>query len=146
MSKAARAIIIENEQILVMQRDKNGLQYFTLVGGGVKAGEALEDAVIREVKEETGLDVTSTRLVYIEELPEPYQEQYTYICEVAPHGDVKIQDTSEEAYMNKIGLNMHTPAWINLKVFEKIQFRSIQLQDAIIKAIKTGFPSEPTKI
>jgi len=146
MSKAARAIIIENNQILVMQRDKNGLQYFTLVGGGVKEGEALEDAVKREVKEETGLDITSTRLVYIEELPEPYQEQYTYICEVAPHGDVKIQDTSEEAYMNKIGLNMHTPAWINLKVFEKIQFRSIQLQDAIIKAIKTGFPSEPTKI
>ena|ERR1035438_1773970 len=146
MSKAARAIIIENNKILVMQRDKNGLQYFTLVGGGVKDGEQLEEAVKREVKEETGLDVISTRLVYIEELPAPYQEQYTFICEVAPHGDVQLQEVSEEALMNKIGLNIHTPVWVDLRVFEKIQFRSIHLQDAIAKAIKNGFSSEPTKI
>jgi len=146
MRQAARAIIIENNKILLMQRNKNGNEYYTLVGGGVKQGETQEEAVKREVKEETGLDVTSTQLAFIEELPEPYHEQYTFICTVAPHGEVELHPDSEEATMNKFGLNIHTPVWIDLNVFEKIPFRSIHLQEKIGEAIKQGFPKEPIKI
>ena len=45
-----------NEKILmVKQRGKWFLLYIT--GGAVKLGETLEEAVIREVKEETGLHI-----------------------------------------------------------------------------------------
>jgi len=63
MANAARAIIIENDKMLLMHRNKNGSKYFTLVGGQLRDGESAEEGVVREVKEETGLMVTSARPV-----------------------------------------------------------------------------------
>jgi ADP-ribose pyrophosphatase YjhB (NUDIX family) len=146
MGKAARAIIIENGNILVMHRNKHGSQYFTLVGGRLAEGESTEQGLIREIKEETGLDVTSHRLVYFEEHQEPYNHQYIYLCEVAPHADVAIQDASEEAFMNRININVHTPVWASLKSFASLPFRTPQLQAAIVTALKKGFPKEAVKL
>ncbi|KAA0560126.1 NUDIX hydrolase [Bacillus sp. CH30_1T] len=42
--------------LMVKNKGKNG-SYYTLPGGAVEPGETLEEAAIREVKEETGLDV-----------------------------------------------------------------------------------------
>lgn len=146
MKKAARAIVIENNELLLMQREKEGQTYFTLVGGAVNDNETTEEAVIREVREETGLKVTSTRLVFIEEHPAPYREQYTFLCEVEPHGQVALELTSEEAIMNRMGINTHTPVWAALSLFHNVPFRTVQLQLAILKALKEGFPSKTIKV
>lgn len=45
------AVIIENGKIL-LTRQWDG---YSLIGGGVEKGETIEEAIIREVKEETGL-------------------------------------------------------------------------------------------
>src|SRR4051812_49280641 len=115
MANAARAIIIENGRLLTMFRNKQGSQYYTLVGGRVDENETPEQAVVREVQEETGLQVTSSRLVYYEDHPEPYNKQYIYLCEIAPHGDATIQEYSEEGKLNRVGINLHEPIWVNLK-------------------------------
>lgn len=146
MGKAARAIIIEGDKILVMHRNKEGSQYFTLVGGRVNEGESLEQALVREIREETGLDVVSQRLVYTELHPEPYNEQYIYLCEIAPHAETAIQETSEEGFLNRIGINTHEPVWAHIKSFGTLPFRTPQLQAAIIQAFKKGFPKEPTQL
>jgi 8-oxo-dGTP diphosphatase len=64
MRNRAAAIIIQNEKLLVIHRQKPGEDYFKLPGGGVELDESFEEACIREVKEETGLDVISLQLVY----------------------------------------------------------------------------------
>ncbi len=143
MGKAARAIIIEDGKLLVMHRNKQGSQYFTLVGGRVNGNESLEQTLVRELKEETGLDVTSSRPVYIERHAEPYNEQYIYLCEVAPHDQVAIQEYSEEGQMNRININTHSPQWVGFSAFSNLPFRTPQLQQEIIKALKKGFPEEP---
>lgn len=146
MTKAARAIIIENGKILLMFRNKYGSQYYTLVGGRVNDGETVEQGLVREVKEETGLNVTSARLVFTEAHAAPYNEQYIYLCEVGPHDNVAIQDTSEEGGMNRLGLNVHTPVWCHVGAFGGMQFRTPQLHAAILKALKKGFPDQPEAI
>jgi 8-oxo-dGTP diphosphatase len=45
------------ENILMVKNKGNGPSYYTLPGGAVEVGETLEEAAIREVKEETGLNV-----------------------------------------------------------------------------------------
>ncbi len=142
MGKASRAIIIENGKILVMYRNKQGSQYYTLVGGRATDEETPEDALLREVKEETGLVITRARLVYVEYHQPPYNEQYIYLCEVASHDDISLQDTSEEAHLNKLNTNIHRPQWADKKSFATLPFRTPRLQEAIIKGIKKGFAKE----
>jgi len=53
MSKAARAIVVQDGKILVMHRNKYGSEYFTLVGGRVNEGEPLEQALcVRSAKKQ----------------------------------------------------------------------------------------------
>lgn len=45
------------ENVLLVKNKGTGASYYTPPGGAVERGETLEEAAIREVKEETGLDV-----------------------------------------------------------------------------------------
>ncbi len=47
----------QEENVLLVKNKGEGPSYYTLPGGAVEQGETLEEAAIREVKEETGLDV-----------------------------------------------------------------------------------------
>jgi len=129
-----------------MRRNKYGNEYFTLVGGRLGNDETPEQALVREVMEETGLTVTSAQLVFTEEHAEPYNSQYIYLCQIAPHADVVIQEDSEEGQMNRHGANMHHPFWVALKSFDDLPFRTPQLQAAIVQALKKGFPKKPVAL
>ena len=60
---AVSAAIIRNGKVLVVRRArKPALSLYTLPGGTVEAGETLIDAVVREVREETSLDIEPVAL------------------------------------------------------------------------------------
>ncbi|MFK0101197.1 NUDIX hydrolase [Streptomyces sp. NPDC091040] len=59
---AASAVVTDEAgRILLQRRRDNGL--WALPGGGMDTGDSLPGAAVREVKEETGLDVVITGLV-----------------------------------------------------------------------------------
>src|ERR1700758_5043972 len=61
---AVSAVIFRDGRVLIVRRGRppaHGL--YTLPGGGVELGETLEQAIIREVREETGLAITPLALV-----------------------------------------------------------------------------------
>jgi 8-oxo-dGTP diphosphatase len=58
------AVILDGDKILLEQRKNEPSKgKWSVPGGLVELGESMEDAVIREVKEETGLDVYEPQLV-----------------------------------------------------------------------------------
>ena len=61
----AAAIIIEKGEVLFATNDIE--KYYYTIGGGVKLGETAQKAVLREVKEETGVAYKIDRLVFISE-------------------------------------------------------------------------------
>jgi len=61
MKRTAIGIIFNNDRREVLLIKRCDIPIWVLPGGGVEEGEAPQDAVIREVKEETGLDVAVSR-------------------------------------------------------------------------------------
>ncbi len=60
-------LIYKEDEILVQERKKKDWPGITLPGGHVEKGENFHDAIIREVKEETGLTIIKPILCGIEE-------------------------------------------------------------------------------
>ena len=61
----AAAIIIENGKVLFATNDSES--YFYSIGGAIELGETAEQAVLREVKEETGVAYEIERLAFVQE-------------------------------------------------------------------------------
>ena len=95
----ARAIIFDKDNIILMKRkrktDYGILEYFSTVGGLQEDGETIEETLLREVKEETNLDVKITKkLGYIEK--EDFKSYY-FLCEIIG-GEMTLG--GEEAFYN----------------------------------------------
>ncbi len=65
------AVILTAEGVLLQRRDDNRM--WGLPGGAVEPGESVRVAIVREVREETGLDVEPLRLIGVYSDPVNHQ-------------------------------------------------------------------------
>ena len=85
------AILLKRDRILMAQRGKQPLKgWWSLPGGALETGERLADAVCREVREETGLEIRPVGVLEIFErimldpsgAPEYHYVLIDYICRI----------------------------------------------------------------
>lgn len=62
-------LIEQGDRILLQNRTKADWRGYALPGGHVEPGESFVDAVIRETKEETGLEIYNPQLVGVKQFP-----------------------------------------------------------------------------
>lgn len=145
MRQAVRAIIIRDNKLLVMHRNKFGREYDTLPGGRVDKGESLNEALHRELSEETGIEISDQRLVYIEHAGDPYGDQYIFLCEYAG-GEPKLRSDSDEEAINRLGDNLYQPGWSEVSRLAEQPFVSPRLKQRILQDLKNGWPAVPAEI
>lgn len=79
LSPAAAACIRDEEGRVLLLRRSDGKNLWGFPGGAIEPGERAADAVVREVREETGLDVEPVALIGVYSGPE-----YVFVY---PNGD-----------------------------------------------------------
>jgi colanic acid biosynthesis protein WcaH len=107
---SVEALIVMDGALLFLRRNNQpakGEWWFP--GGRIRKGESLEEALRREVKEETGLEVSSYKLinVYSRVFPERHDIAIAYLCK-CKKGKVKLNNEHSEYRLFKImpiGLN-----------------------------------------
>jgi colanic acid biosynthesis protein WcaH len=95
---SVEAIIVKDGRLLFLKRKNSparGEWWFP--GGRIRRGESIEEALLREVREETGLNVTEYRLVnvYSRIFPERHDIAIVFICKCG-EGEIRLNDEHSE--------------------------------------------------
>jgi 8-oxo-dGTP diphosphatase len=78
-------LLVEDDELLLVKLNAptRDTPFWSPPGGGLELGERLEDALVREFIEETGLQVEPQRLFYISEFVQPpfHAVEFYFLCE-----------------------------------------------------------------
>ncbi|GCE24783.1 hypothetical protein KDA_02670 [Dictyobacter alpinus] len=93
---------VNKERILLaLRRD---IDWWNLPGGGMEIGETVEEAVCREVDEETGLKVEVEQLVGVYSKPQKQELVLTFRCRVIGGALIETEESSECRYFETTAL------------------------------------------
>ncbi len=124
----ASGIIIENDCVLLAKNDN--LPFLYSVGGGVHIDETAEEAVKREVLEETGTEYETDRLAYVSERFIKNQHRLTFYFLMKSKGNNKLNLKNKKEQMVWIPLdelNKYdiSPSWFKtelLNITENVKY------------------------
>lgn len=128
-------VLIENEEILLLKHQTLGkLGYLWLPpGGGVEFGESAEEALIREFKEETNLEIKVEKYLFVNEMINTRHHAIEIFYQVQRiSGEIKLGLDPEFGTENQI--------LIDARFFSKQE-----LDDLPTKAIHNGFNTAKTR-
>ncbi len=120
------AIIIKNDKLLLMHRFKNGEEYYTLLGGSIEDGENLEQALVREIKEEANLDVDN--LEFLWQFDNRGREDNYFLVKNFL-GELKL---GEPELSRQNENNKYIPIWVNLTDLKNIDLKPVEIKEKIL--------------
>jgi len=133
MKHRVRAIIEKEGKLLFIKRVKKAGTHWVFPGGGVEAGENHEQALIRECKEELGVDVSIGELVFenvFEQVDHGTQKEFFYVCKII--GGELGTGEGLEFQPNSHYEGTHELEWIKISELDKFNIRPT----GIIKMLK----------
>jgi 8-oxo-dGTP diphosphatase len=136
MTHRAAVILIENGQIALIERHRQGLHYFTFPGGHVEPGETPEQAAIRETEEELGLQVVIKQL--LAEIWWHDRPQHYYLVEAI--GGTFGTGTGEEMTRPRPERGTYQPTWIPVRDLLDLPVLPRVFAQIVVEAQYTGWP------
>ncbi len=131
------AIVIRDNQILLMHRVNNGHEYYVFPGGGKEEHETIEQTVVRELSEETTLVIKPIKLIY-KIVWDSGDENYFYLCDYVS-GVAALHEDSEEFRKMKEGNQIFKPLWIDIEKLPNMLVYQLEIKDILIEDISKNF-------
>ena len=125
----SRAIILDNNKILLIHRFNKGREYFVLPGGHIEKNESKEKTLIREIKEETNLDIKIDKYLWTLTNPSDNSNHHFFLVTEFT-GDLKLggpelkKNSKEDTYILE---------WHNIKDITKLNLVPEILKNKILK-------------
>src|SRR4030043_1900994 len=96
---SAGAIVIQEDKILLVRyKNSYGKSFLVGPGGGVLNNEGINQAIIREVREETGLEVSPVKILLVQDLLSRRHRitKIWFLCNLVGGQLEKTQNATEE--------------------------------------------------
>ncbi|MFH1832063.1 MAG: NUDIX domain-containing protein [bacterium] len=96
---SAAAIVLHNDKILLVRyHNPKGQSFLVGPGGGVQGEESMPQAIIREVEEETGIEVRPTKMLFVEEILSKRHRMVKtwFLCEFIDGELLETEDAKDE--------------------------------------------------
>jgi len=122
-------ILMENDQLLLVRQKVNEREW-SLPGGRLEQGESLAQGMLREMKEETGLDTAIERMLYV--------------CDIASSGNTALHITF---LLKRTGGTITLPTnEFDQNPIHEVRFvpvdelRNLGFSEDFVRLIQLGFP------
>lgn len=140
----ASAIIPYGDGLIVIKRIKgnfeNREEYYTIPGGGQEEGESIEEAILREIQEELGIEVELTDKYY--ELESQDRKQYFFIAKYKS-GKIGSGNGEEMTNINFEKYGAYIPKIIKKEEIKNIRLLPEEIKDIILSDFEEIFKNTP---
>ncbi len=127
------ALILDDQGRILLGRRRD-IDWWNLPGGGMEKGETVDEALYREVLEETGLEVEVERLVGVYSKPQKQEVVLTFRCRIIGG---TLQPT-EEIRESRFFLPNALPGNTLPKHRQRVEDAMLNQQSAVIRAQRTS--------
>ncbi|MGD9901222.1 MAG: NUDIX domain-containing protein [Spirochaetales bacterium] len=138
---SSRAIIIKDNKLVLMFRNRHGKIYYVTPGGGVNDGETPKQCVIREVEEEFGIIAKPLKKLYI--YKDAGTTQHYYLCEWI--GGQFATGKGEE-FENNDPENIFIPKLVPIEELKNLPLVPPEIKNKLIEDLKNGFENKTITI
>jgi ADP-ribose pyrophosphatase YjhB (NUDIX family) len=121
-------VILQDGKVLLGRR--RDIDWWNLPGGGMELGETVDEALCREVLEETGLEVRVGRLVGVYSKPQKQEVVLTFLCEITGGTLRETEETVESRFFAPDALPPNTLP----KHIERVRDAVLGQPEAVVRA------------
>jgi 8-oxo-dGTP diphosphatase len=133
----ARAIVIHDNKLLLIERWRDGLHYFSVPGGGIEDDETPEQTATRELAEETGCVIKLERSLYLLKLADG-TDHHIFLGRYVS-GEPHLPETSPEA-LEQNENNRFKPCWVSLEELADVLFLVWRpIKEQLLHDLEHGF-------
>ena len=134
MSSPRARVLVANErgEVALLRRRVLGFTYWEVPGGHVEEGETLQQAAVREIQEELGLDLVGAT---------PLREagavriHHLYLAEVA--GRPELRMSGPEMDRGRTG-NRYEPQWVAEERVRRLLVWPLDVRRAVVRVLPAG--------
>lgn len=127
----ATALVKKGNHILMIYRFNNGKEYWVLPGGGLEEGETLEEAALRELKEETSMNATIEEKA-MDFIDDRGDRHVLFLCNYLS-GEPKLDENSTEAQNTD---QSYIPQWVDIKRINDLVIYPVKQKEYLCKNYK----------
>jgi ADP-ribose pyrophosphatase YjhB (NUDIX family) len=136
-SESARALVFKEDNLLLIKVTENNYTHFVIPGGKKEPIEVLEETVIREVLEETNINVVNPRKLGVVSYTVADTEKVhtLFLCEFVS-GNPILRESPEMKRMREDPTFVFQPMWVPLSQVGSLELTPKAMKELFVNSIE----------